>query len=182
MPEFIAFSPTAEIWGGSLLSMVEGMAAAGADREELLGLLAQRGILDPHRDGWFAQQGLLDALREAGSRFGDGVLRAAGRAIPRLSRFPPEVETLERALMTLDLAYQVNHRGGRIGHYACRPLGHRRMELFCDNPYGCELDLGILETLMADHGIAASEARLRHAPGTPCRKAGGRACIYHVAW
>jgi hypothetical protein len=92
------------------------------------------------------------------------------------------VDSLDRALLTLDLAYQVNHRGGRIGHYACKRIGHHRMELFCDNPYGCELDLGILEALMHQHGAGEAATRIRHAPGTTCRKEGGRACVYHIAW
>lgn len=182
MPQFIAFSPTAEIWGGSLLSMVEGLTAAGIPEDAVLALLAKGGILEPVVEGWYPQQSLLDALRAAGERFGEAVLRAAGRAVPSRSKFPPEVDSLDRALLTLDLAYQVNHRGGRIGHYACKRLGHRRMELFCDNPYGCELDQGILETLVARHLGVSAPLRLRHAPKTPCRKDGGRACIYHLEW
>jgi hypothetical protein len=182
MPQFIAYSPAVEIWGASLLGMVEGLVSAGAPRDEVLAALAQGGILDPDREGWYSQQGLLDTLRKAGERYGEDALRAAGRAIPVHSRFPPEVDSLDRALLTLDLAYQVNHRGGRIGHYACKSLGSRRMELFCDNPYGCALDLGILDALLARHGHGEAVCRLRHAPGTTCRKEGGRACIYHVTW
>ncbi len=182
MPEFKAFSPEVEIWGGSLLAMVEGLASAGMPRDEALALLGRAGVLDPEREGWYPHQALLDALCEAGSRHGEAALRAAGRAIPTGSRFPPEVDGLERALLTLDIAYQVNHRGGRIGQYTCRPLGSRRMELFCDNPYGCELDQGILETLFARHAPAEASPRLSHQPGTGCRKEGHRACIYHIEW
>ncbi len=182
MPQFVAFSPTVEIWGGSLLGMVEGLVQGGVPRDEILAFLAQGGILDPDPEGWYPQQGLLDTLRSAGLRFGAEVLRAAGRAIPVHSRFPPEVDCLERALTTLDLAYQVNHRGGRIGHYVARRLGSRRMELFCDNPYGCDLDLGILDTLLARHQKPGEAFRVHHAPGTSCRKEGHRACVYQVAW
>ena len=182
MPQFKAFSPAVEIWGGSLLAMVEGLALAGMPRDESLALLGRAGVLDPDREGWYSHQALLDTLREAGGRYGEGALRAAGRAIPVGSRFPPEVETLERALLTLDIAYQVNHRGGRIGHYTCKPLGPRRMELYCDNPYGCELDQGILETLLAHHAPAENPPSLSHQRGTGCRKEGQRACIYHIEW
>ncbi len=182
MPQFIAHSPLVEIWGGSLLGIVEGLVQAGAPQDHILALLAKGGILDPDREGWYPQQGLLDTLRTAGEQFGEGALRSAGRAIPRHSRFPPEVDTLDRALTTLDLAYQVNHRGGRIGHYACKRLGPRKVEIYCDNPYGCELDLGILETLLEHHGAVGKEVRVAHAPGTSCRKKGHRACVYHVRW
>jgi hypothetical protein len=182
MPEFKAFSPDVEIWGGSLLAMVDGLASAGMPRDESMALLGRAGVLDPEREGWYSHQALLDTLREAGGRYGEAALRAAGRAIPIGSRFPPEVETLERALLTLDIAYQVNHRGGRIGRYACRLLGPRRMELCCDNPYGCELDQGILETLLAHHAPTEKPPSLSHQVGTGCRKQGHRACIYHIEW
>jgi hypothetical protein len=182
MPQFKAFSPDVEIWGGSLLAMVDGLASAGVPREEALVLLDRGGVQGLEREGWYSQQALLDALREAGERHGERVLRIAGRAIPEGSRFPPELECLERALLTLDIAYQVNHRGGRIGQYACRPLGPRRMEFLCDNPYGCELDQGILETLCARHAPAEAQPRLTHPPGTSCRKQGSRACVYHIEW
>lgn len=182
MPQFKAFSPNVEIWGGSLLAMVDGLASAGMPRDEVLALLGREGVLDPQREGWYSHQALLNVLREAEIRCGEAALRSAGRAVPVGSRFPPEVETLERALLTLDIAYQVNHRGGRIGHYTCKPLGARRMELFCDNPYGCELDHGIIETLFARHAAAGFRPRLAHQPGTGCRKQGHRACVYQVEW
>ena len=182
MPQFKAFSPDVEIWGGSLLAMVDGLARAGMPRDEALALLGRAGVLDPEREGWYSHQALLDTLKEAWGRYGEAALRSAGRAVPVGSRFPPEVETLERALLTLDIAYQVNHRGGRIGHYTCKPLAPRRMEIYCDNPYGCELDLGILETLLAHHAPAGSPPSLSHRAGTGCRKQGHRACVYHVEW
>lgn len=182
MPQFKAFSPAVEIWGGSLLAMLDGLVHAGMPRDEALALLGRAGVWDPEREGWYSHQAMLDTLREAGDRYGERVLRAAGRAIPIGSRFPPEVETLERALLTLDIAYQVNHRGGAIGHYACRALGPRRMELRCDNPYGCEVDQGILDTLLAHHASAGLTPSLSHSSDTGCRKQGHHACLYHVAW
>lgn len=180
MPQFKAFSPLVEIWGGCLLAMVDGLGSAGMPRAEALALLARSGVLDPDRNGWFPQQAILDVLSKAEGRYGGEALRAAGRSIPKGSRFPPEVESLERALSTLDIAYQVNHRGGRIGQYGCRSLGPRRMELFCDNPYGCDLDQGIFDTLFARHALDGHPPDLIHQPG--CRKQGHRACIYHVVW
>lgn len=182
MPQFKAISPQAEISGRSLLGILGGLEDSGPSRDEAMALLAKAGVLDPQPEGWYSQQAILTVLGEVAKRWGAESLRNAGRAVPITARFPPEIESLERALLTLDIAYQVNHRGGRIGHYACRPIAPRQMELFCDNPYGCELDQGILERLVERHATPGSRPRIEHAPGTPCRNDGARACIFRIAW
>lgn len=182
MPQFKALSPHAEISGRSLLGILGGLADSGASRDEAMALLAKAGVLDPQPEGWYPQQAILTVLSQAAKRWGAGALRSAGRAVPSTARFPPEIESLERALLTLDVAYQVNHRGGRIGHYTCKSTGSRQMELFCDNPYGCDLDQGILEALLDQHAPSGTCPCLEHAPGTACRKDGARACLFRIAW
>ena len=182
MPQFKAHSPHVEISGRTLVGILGGLEAAGAHRDEAVALLAKSGVLDPQPEGWYPQQAILTVLGEAAKRWGPGALRSAGRAVPLTARFPPELESLERALLTLDIAYQVNHRGGRIGHYSCKPVGPKQMEFFCDNPYGCEFDLGIFETILDLHAPAGTNPRLEHAPGTGCRREGGRACFFRIAW
>lgn len=182
MQQFKALSPQAEISGRSLLGILGGLVESGPSQDEAVALLAKAGVLEPEPEGWYSQQAILTVLSEVAKRWGAEPLRSAGRAVPVTARFPPEIESLERALLTLDIAYQVNHRGGRIGHYACKPVGPMKMELFCDNPYCCELDQGILERLVERHGTPGTRPSITHAPGTDCRKDGARACIFLIVW
>jgi len=182
MPQFKALSTHAEISGRTLLGILSGLEVAGAPREEIVTILAKAGVLDPQPGDWYPQQAILTVLDESAKRWGTEALRSAGRAVPVTARFPPEVDSLERALLTLDVAYQVNHRGGRIGQYTCRPVGPRQMEIYCDNPYGCAFDQGILEILLARHASSGALPRLEHAPGTGCREDGARACCFRIAW
>ena len=182
MPSFHALSPHAEISGKPLLGMLAALEMAGAPVHEPLALLAKAGVLDPEPEGWYPQQAILTVLEEAAKRWGPGILHQAGRAIPRTARFPPEIDSLERALLTLDLAYQVNHRGGLIGHYLGKRLGPKALELLCDNPYGCDFDEGILAALIEWYGPAGEVPAVAHAPGTGCRREGAAACAYRITW
>ncbi len=171
-----------EVWGASILGCLQGLERAGLPMDQGLALLAQGGLTDLDPEGWYPQQPYLDMFRALEARFGEVALRVMAAQVPDTSKFPPGIRTLEQAMQSLDIAYQLNHRGGAIGHYACLPLGHRALELVCDNPYGCAFDQGILDALVADFAPAGSRPVVTHAPGTPCRRFGGDSCTYLVNW
>jgi len=89
---------------------------------------------------------------------------------------------MERALRLLDVAYQVNHRGGPIGRYHLRRFKPGEAEMCCENPYPCDLDLGILERLVERFGTGGSEAGVTHRPGIECRREGATACVFDLRW
>lgn len=164
------------------MGCIRGLAAAGVPAEEAEALMSQAGLAHLDPQAWYPQQPYLDLLREVERRFGEKALRAMARQVPDTSQFPPGNRNLGDALQTLDIAYQLNHRGGPIGHYACLPLGLREVLLECANPYGCAFDLGILDALAAHLGDAGEVTAIRHQPGTGCRREGGEACTYHIIW
>jgi len=175
------YSPRAEISGLCLLGMARGLEGFGLPMARVLALLEEQGIQAPTAQGWHGLEPYLAFLEDVRGQFGPEALRAMGRAIPDTSRFPPELDSLERALRLLDVAYQVNHRGGPIGRYQARFREGRRAEVICENPYPCELDQGILERLVARYG-GAEEAEVIHRPGPECRRLGGRACRFDLRW
>jgi hypothetical protein len=40
-----------------------------------------------------------------------------GKAIPEKAVLPPEIDSLEKALHSINMAYRMNHRGGEFGFY-----------------------------------------------------------------
>lgn len=182
VPQYQAYSPEVEVWGTSILGCIEGLAKAGLPREEALSLLASAGVMKVEPEGWYPQQAYLDMFHEIEKRRGEGALRAMARQVPDTSKFPPGIKSLEQALQTLDFAYQMNHRGGRIGHYACVPLSPKAIELVCENPYGCAFDLGILDALIENFKPVGGHPLIAHQNGTPCRRDGEESCTYLITW
>ena len=182
LSQYQAFSDHVEVWGASILGCIHGMTKAGLPVQEALDLLAAKGIPRVEPEAWYAQQPYLDMFRNLEARYGEGVLRAMAQQVPDTSKFPPGIHTLEQALQGLDIAYQLNHRGGAIGRYACVPLGNRTLEMVCDNPYGCPFDLGILDALVEAFKPAGSQPSIAHRPGAPCRRQSGTSCRYLISW
>lgn len=182
LSEYQALSPAVEVWGASILGCLAGLAKAGLPRDEALQLLAQGGVTEVLPEGWYPQQPYLDMFKAIEARYGQEALRAMARQVPDTSKFPPGITSLEQALQGLDIAYQLNHRGGRIGHYACVPLGPRALELVCENPYGCAFDLGILDALIQGFRPPGSYPTVIHELGTPCRRRSGASCTYQITW
>ncbi|WP_394850974.1 serine/threonine protein kinase [Pendulispora brunnea] len=106
----------------------------------------------------------------------------------------PMMNNIHAFLASLDIAYHLNHRrnGQRhfdvesghmvddIGHYHYRGKldSEQSAVMECENPYPCDMDLGIIL------GFARRfepRAVVEHAPG-PCRNEGADSCVYHVSW
>ena len=90
------------------------------------------------------------------------------------------MDTLDRALRVLEVAYQVNHRGKGLGGYYCTFERPEHAEVVCENPYPCDMDWGILERLAEQYG--GSGAMVSHRPGADCRRLGAKACVFDLRW
>jgi hypothetical protein len=100
---------------------------------------------------------------------------------------------VEGALRSIEVAYHMNHgRRGEplidhatglmkegIGHYRVRRDGERQLVIECENPYPCDLDRGIVETVAKRF---QPDATVVHAAKAPCRKQGANACALVVEW
>lgn len=182
MPEFQTIDPAVEVWGISIQGALGGMQQLGLDPEAVAPILRRHGMEHVDPSAWYPQQAYLDCLRDLGEQWGQGILRELGRLVPATSKFPPEIHSMDRALRTLDIAYHMNHRGGEIGNYLYEPFGPREGLLHCDNPYGCEVDMGIIEGLGTRFIPDGGHLRLEHLLAGRCRKGGGPLCLYRLVW
>ncbi len=182
VPQYRALSDGVLVWGASMLGCIHGLETAGLPAGEALKLLAKGGVPLVEPEGWYPQQPYLDMLRDVERRYGEEGLRAMARRVPDTSKFPPGIKTLEDALQCLDIAYQLNHSGGPIGHYACMPVAPGEVLLECANPYGCAFDLGILDALIHHFRPSGSQPIIRHQAGSGCRRLGDEACTYVITW
>lgn len=182
MAQFIPFAPGVEVNGQTVLSVVE---ALDAGKETRRAILAKHGLgnVDPH--GWFAQQQWLNAFREIAEEIGDYTLFSIGKAIPEHAIFPPEIDSLEKALAAIDVAYHMNHRNGEIGNYKLLSFdaAAKVAVMECKNPYPSEFDRGIITTMLRRFKPALSTRYdVVRDTSKPTRLEGADSCTYLITW
>jgi hypothetical protein len=180
MAQFKAFSNNVEVNGETVLSVVSGV---GVFKKQALEILAKNGINDPKPGQWYSQQSWLNAFKEISEKIGPKSLFSIGKAIPANAKFPPEINTIEKALGAIDIAYHMNHKNGEIGHYNFIKTEGNSGKMVCNNPYPCEFDKGIIEAMAQKFKPADSiMAFVEHDDSQPCRKKGAESCTYLVTW
>jgi len=180
MAQFKAFAAGVEVNGETVLSVVDGM---GAFQSKAIQILAENGISNPQAGKWYSQQAWLDAFKVIAEKMGGATIFLIGKGIPKNAQFPSDIDTLDKALASIDIAYHMNHRGGEIGSYRYEKLTERSAKLTCRNPYPCDFDRGIITTMVQKFkpkGVL--NIKVRHDDTSPCRKEGADSCTYFIEW
>jgi hypothetical protein len=179
MAEFKAFDSGVEVQGSVVLSFVHVM---GAFKGIALGILKDNGIDDPKPHLWYSQQAWLDSFSTIAQKVGPNTLYQIGRHLPSEGRYPPTIDSIERALEELDVAYKTSHRGGDVGFYRFESTGMRSGKITTFTPYPCEFDRGLIHSLAQHFEPPDSFVDVRHDDSVPCKKLGADFCTHHVSW
>ncbi len=180
MAQFKAFAPGVEVSGLAVLSVVEWL---GVFRDTALEILAENGIHDPKPGQWYSQQSWLDSFKTIAGSVGEASLFHIGEKIPETADWPPGIDSIEKALASIDVAYHLNHRGGEIGSYEFQKIGDRSGKMVCCNPYPCGFDRGIVEAVATKFEPKGSLfVNVKHDDSQPCRQKGADCCTYLVYW
>jgi hypothetical protein len=181
MAQFRAFEQGVEVNGETVHAFIDGM---GGFKQKAVETLAAHGITDPQPGQWYKQQAYLDAFKDIAEKVGAATLYGIGLKIPEHAEFPPDINTLAKALPSIDVAYHMNHRGGEIGHYQLATTGVKSFKMVCNNPYPCDFDRGIIGAICRRFRPDGSpvSARVAHDDTAPCRKKAASSCTYLVTW
>jgi hypothetical protein len=180
MAQFKAFDTKVEVVGEGVFSL---LAALSWNQTLAKEILARHGIINPQAGKWYPQQAILDTYREIAETMGVHTLYQIGAKIPENAIFPAEIDSVEKALASLDIGYHLNHRGGEIGYYRLDKMESNRAVLVCYNPYPCDFDQGIIVgTVRRFAGGTTVLVNERHDESKGCRKLGGASCTYIVEW
>lgn len=177
MAQFIAFEKGVEVNGQTIIAMIEGMEHS---REKAIEILDNYGIKNPQKDEWYSQQSWLNAFKKIALNVGAYALYCIGVKIPENAEFPPGIDSLEKALESINVAYQMNHRGGEIGYYKFQKAKNGSMHFICNTPYHCEFDRGIIEGVARKYAEGGKHLVVKHDDHLHCRELGDDSCTYHI--
>jgi len=128
---------------------------------------------------------------------GSNTLYSIGLKIPENANFPPQIDSIEKALGAIDMAFHMNHRiNGKvlfdpqtgtihegIGHYTFAKVSEKEAKMTCLNSYPCDFDRGIIEGMAKKFKPAGSLfVQVQHNDAAPCRKKGAESCEYKIKW
>lgn len=141
--------------GESVIAFVQGL---GRYKAAALEILTKHTIDDPKAGQWYPMTKVLAAYRELEAKLGTAALFIIGERILETAVFPPEMDSIEKGLASIDVAYHMNHMKGSqvmfdpqtgqklsgIGNYQFNLLNANEAEMICDNPYPTAFDEGII--------------------------------------
>ena len=174
---FVASAPGDRVSGASILAFVKSF---GYFQRKAVQVLASHGIEEPAADGWYPFQAYLDAQAEVYRTLGPNTLARVGRKLVEGADLPPTLNSVHDVLAGLDADYRARHRATDPGGFAYRKLDDGHCTVAVRNPYPCELDHAVIESLARRvQPEGAVVARVRHLAGQ-CRKEGAEACLLEV--
>lgn len=182
MAQFVSYDPSVKVNGQTIMSVVNAMEFG---RETRLSILKKHGLENIDPEKWYDQQKWLDAFKEIYNIIGENTLYIIGKAIPANAKFPPEIDSLEKALNAIDMAYHMNHTKGEIGSYKVTEFDASKKQavMVCDNPYPSDFDRGIITTMLVrfkPKGSTKYSVTLDTTKET--RLKGANSCTYIINW
>ena len=185
MAEFKVYEPSVEVLGEVVAAFIAGFPQ-GTEKVGL-GILERQGIKDPRLGEWYPLQSFLDAMQEISQNLVTHMLTRIEEKIAINAKLPSGLDSLEKCLESIDVAYHMNHRGGEIGSYTYSrngsPGGLQQAKMVCTNCYPCTFDLGVLEGFSQRFKPKdAAGVVVRHDDSQPCRRKGDDSCVYIISW
>ncbi|HIJ89391.1 MAG: hypothetical protein OEV89_00850 [Desulfobulbaceae bacterium] len=177
MTQFQSLEDGVEVRGEAVLAFVNGMRGF---KKKALDILQENGIANPENGNWYSQQAWLNAFKKIAEDVGPYTLYCIGARIPEDAQFPSGIDSLEAALASINTAYYMNHRGGKIGNYTFQKSLDGSFSFTCDNPYPCEFDRGIIEGIGRRFIPEGSHLTCKHDNSAPCRDKGAASCTYRL--
>jgi len=193
MPQFESIDKRAEVNGQTVLTIANSM---GTMNPLGLKILAKNNIVEPKADEWYSQQDWLNAFKHIAEKIGPATLFSIGYSIPENAEFPPDINDIETALSSIDIAYHMNHRiDGKIlfdpktgeitdgiANYKYERIDENSAKVICDNPYPCDFDKGLIKAMSRKFCPQGSIVKIDHDHYHGCRKEGDESCHYIITW
>lgn len=190
---YVAFEEGIEVNGATIMAIVDGMGVFKSLAKKFFEKAGLPEKIYAKDDIWYSQQKWLDAFKLIAQKVGPNTLFQIGTKIPENAIFPNEINNIEQALQSIDIAYHMNHRNSKkeilydgthmkegIGNYSYKKiLNEKKIIMTCRNPYPCDFDIGIISA-MAKRFVPTTS--IEHNDNKACRKDDSESCTYIVTW
>lgn len=136
---YAAFDPKCQVKGSAMTGFLENIR-----RESILPYLEKHGLTDIDPEAWYPHQPFLDLMTDlAHNREAMFDLVAVGMRMAENAPFPPEVDSIEKALLGFSEAHYVVYRGGDSGIVTAEKLSDRHIRLAFRTPQTDESGYGV---------------------------------------
>jgi hypothetical protein len=179
MTIFKAYEKATEVSGEAVVSLIQGTGVWAPSAKKMM---SENGITDPKPGQWYSQQAYLNGFKTVAQKTGPAVLRNIGRSIPERAKWPPDVNSIEAGLRSVNVANHMNHRNGKSGEYNFTKINPRSALMVCDTPYPDNFDFGLIETVAKKFSKAGDNVMVRIDETKPQRDKGAESTTYIVEW
>ncbi len=165
MKRFVASTPEAEVLGIGFLSLITNIKA-----DEIAPFLSDQGLKSEgiQPDGWYPHQTLMNiyrAIQESRHNVTENFV-SIGMKIMEQAPFPPNMKTLDEALMSLEPTYQAAHRYHTERGWISDKVSQCHYLITADDPYPDELCYGLLWGLVRRFAPKGSHFKVQQLPPT----------------
>ncbi|MTI41208.1 hypothetical protein [Fulvivirga lutimaris] len=182
MAQFKPFADNVKVLGQTVTSLIDALDSGKEVREQIL---AKHGISNIDPEKWYSQEAWLKAFEEISNKVGPSTIFMIGKSIPESAKFPPEIDSLEKGLGAINMAYKMNHKGGDIGYYKLVSFDPKAKKavMECNNPYPSDFDRGIITTMARKFRPKNSfKLEVNLDTSKPTRLSGADSCTYNIEW
>lgn len=107
--EIKPFDKDAQFIGSTVLKSIESIPVFSQKR--MFNIFKELGVPQIMPELWYPFQTLVDFYKELEKSFGPNTLFDMGKAIPEAAILPPDIDSIGTALGTINIAYNMNHKG-----------------------------------------------------------------------
>lgn len=186
-----------EVRGEVLAGTVDAMGSYRARAHVIMGKL---GVMSVQAGHWYPLEVLLTTFEKIEDAAGARTMRRIGATVASTAVWPEGIDSLDKALSSIDVAYHMNHRRdgrelfdastgkiveGGLGHDVFYPAkaGERTAVYVCGSFYPDQFDLGMAEVLANKFKPAgADKVTVEIDASAPTRKNGGANTTYLIRW
>ena len=186
------FEDGIEVIGTSIFSVISSLPSIPFIVEKYFQEVGLPIPAELNHNEWYSQEKWLKIFKVISDKAGPNTLLNIGKKIPENALFPKEINSLEEALLSIDIAYHMNHRNSTgqvlydnnvklegIGHYLyIKNENEHFPKMVCENPYPCDFDRGIITAMAQKY---EPDAVILHS-SKECRKDGFNSCTYTIRW
>ncbi|MBI1258821.1 MAG: hypothetical protein GC204_15230 [Chloroflexi bacterium] len=173
-------SPTVETLGAPMLSFIENMEA-----ETIYPYLEQYGLTQIAPNQWYPLQTWLNVLNDMaqGTNLTSNLV-AIGLEIIGNVVMPPELEraSFPTVLNQWDAIYQMQHRGGDIGHVVVDKVSETHFKTTHNLPYPDDMIYGVGYGMARRYLPRGTQFKVYYDEKEPHLDEGGKRTVIHIKW